>query len=275
MADSYGAGISSVLGSSGNMPHVQITEMTVDTIKFILSNVDLSVANALRRVLLAEVPTMAIDMVFFDENTSELCEEFLAHRLGLIPLDSSRVGEFKFSRDCNCSQACEYCSVALSLDISCMNRQKLDVTSTDLVSSVPDIKPIVLPGKKDILIAQLSTKQTLKLRAYAKKGTGKEHAKWSPVSAVGFEYDPDNKLKHTTYWNEGDIDKEWPKSPNSERKKFHPADKPIDPKSKPSQFFFSVETIGSLSPYDVVVTALAVLQSKLATLSIHLEHTNN
>ena len=44
------------------------------------------------------------------------------------------------------------------------------------------------------------------------EGMAKEHAKCSPCSAVSFEYDPHNRLRHTTYWYETDIKQEWPLS---------------------------------------------------------------
>ena len=55
---------------------------------FSLIGVDAPIANALRRILIAEVPTMAIDRVFIYQNTSIIQDEVLAHRIGLIPLQA-------------------------------------------------------------------------------------------------------------------------------------------------------------------------------------------
>ena len=54
--------------------------------QFDLIGVDCSLANAFRRILLSEVATMAIEKVFVFNNTSLFQDEFLAHRLGLIPI---------------------------------------------------------------------------------------------------------------------------------------------------------------------------------------------
>jgi DNA-directed RNA polymerase II subunit RPB3 len=50
-------------------PFVEIKSRTSDSISFVLRNTDLSIANALRRAMIAEVPTMAIDLVEFESNT--------------------------------------------------------------------------------------------------------------------------------------------------------------------------------------------------------------
>lgn len=48
--------------------------------------IEAPLANAFRRILLSEVPTMAIERVVLYQNTSIIQDEVLAHRLGLIPI---------------------------------------------------------------------------------------------------------------------------------------------------------------------------------------------
>ena len=69
----------------------RIRHLERDSCEFVLSGTDPSVANALRRVILVEVPTIAVDLVEIENNTTALNDEFIAHRLGLIPLVSEKV----------------------------------------------------------------------------------------------------------------------------------------------------------------------------------------
>lgn len=88
---------------------------------------------------------------------------------------------------------------------------------------------------------------------YAPQGIAKEHAKWSPCSAVAFEYDPYNKLRHTSYWFEEDEKAEWPLSENAREEEPPREDEPFDYNAKPEKFYFDVETVGSLTPQEVVL----------------------
>ena len=66
---------------------INVLENKGNDLVFELIGCDASFANALRRILLAEVPTVAIEKVYMWNNTSIIHDEVLAHRLGLIPIN--------------------------------------------------------------------------------------------------------------------------------------------------------------------------------------------
>ena len=65
---------------------IEIKHCTDEEIEFDLIGVDASLANAYRRIMIAEVPSMAFEKVYMMNNTSIMPDEVLAHRLGLIPI---------------------------------------------------------------------------------------------------------------------------------------------------------------------------------------------
>ena len=65
---------------------IEIIKLDDEEIVFDLVGVEPPLANALRRILIAEIPTMAIEKVNMWQNTSIIPDENLAHRMGLIPI---------------------------------------------------------------------------------------------------------------------------------------------------------------------------------------------
>ncbi len=61
---------------------------------------------------------MAIDLVTLYDNSSSLQDEFLAHRLGLIPLRVEEGVNFEYNYDCVCDDHCDKCSVEFKLNVS-------------------------------------------------------------------------------------------------------------------------------------------------------------
>jgi DNA-directed RNA polymerase II subunit RPB3 len=185
--------------------------------------------------------------------------------LGLIPLVSTDIGtQIQYTRECSCQQYCPLCSVELRLDVKCTDQDTISVTSHDLISVHNQIRPITT-GDNDpgILIAKLRKGQHLAVRCVAKKGTAKEHAKWSPCSGIAFEYDPHNRLRHTTYWVEDDVKAEWPISENGKLEREVDDSEPFDYNAKPDKFYMTVESTGALEPKEIVIAGLKILQAKL------------
>ena len=142
-----------------------------------------------------------------------------------MPLNSADAEKLLYRRECDaCEQYCDNCSVTLRLDARCSQGQ-MNVYARDLVKvsgGVSDTlgQPVLSAGagteeegnsqlSAGSVIVKLRKGQEIKLKCVATKGIAKEHAKWAPTAAVGFEYDPHNKLRHIDYWYETDAKQEW------------------------------------------------------------------
>jgi len=156
------------------------------TARFIIEGISAPLANTLRRIILSEVPTMAIDDVIIYENSSVLHDEMLALRLGLIPLKTD-LDSYNLPEKCSCKSdlGCPLCRAILTLDVKA-NKGTRIIYSGDLIPDNPNVAPI----NDRIPIVKLAAGQRIRLEAYAKLGRGKVHAKWQPVSACTYRYKP-------------------------------------------------------------------------------------
>ncbi|RLG48359.1 MAG: DNA-directed RNA polymerase subunit D [Thermoproteota archaeon] len=158
----------------------KILRKNADSVEILLYETNPSLANSFRRALLSEVPVMAVDEVIFYMNTTEFPDEYIAHRLAMIPiktdLSSYRVGDGKI--------------VTLRVD----KRAEKDgevVYSGDLESS----DPAIVPANPNIPIVVMQEGAALRLEAIVRMGKGKWHSKWQAVSGLGYSYFPVYRLR--------------------------------------------------------------------------------
>jgi DNA-directed RNA polymerase alpha subunit len=121
-------------------------------------NIDVSIANSLRRTMLSKIPSIVIHTGKFDENDSSMIEECIMSRLGLIPL--------KKTDNLGSPDNTEYTA-------SINEEGPKTVYSRDIIFS-EGIK-VVDP---DIIILKLKKGEILKFEGFTKEGTGEEHAKY-------------------------------------------------------------------------------------------------
>jgi len=127
----------------------------------------ISFSNAIRRIMISEVPTYAIEDVYIYENSSSMDDEILAHRLGLIPIKGKPLLEN------------EVITFTLEKEGPCT------VYSSDLKSENGEV------AFKNIPIVKLGKGQKIKIECEAIPGIGKVHAKWQPCNAVYKQIDED------------------------------------------------------------------------------------
>ncbi|KIY44185.1 hypothetical protein FISHEDRAFT_51756 [Fistulina hepatica ATCC 64428] len=284
---------------------VQIQRLSNRSIEFDLVGVDASIANAFRRIMLAEVPTICVEHVYVFNNTSVIADEILAHRIGLVPLniDPQQLempGDKPTDRD----------TIIFNIDIECTSNEKAPKGTTDparlyhdheLLSSHLRWKPVGEqvsifadrpppgPTNPNIVLAKLRPGQEINMELHAVKGIAKDHAKFSPVATASYRLLPNIVIKkpiprELAYkfqkcFAEGVIDvepqtKEVSVNPRNLRKDTvsrevlrHPEfDGCVELSRVRDHFIFNVESESAYEPQWIFPESIKIMRDKIATI---------
>jgi DNA-directed RNA polymerase subunit D len=244
---------------------LKLLDKQEDQITFLINETEPYIINAVRRTIIEEVPTMAIEEVVFVKNNSALYDEIISHRLGLLPLTTDLKG-YNLMEDCKCKgKGCARCQIKLILEA----KGPCTVYSENLKSKDPKVKPAFA----NMPITKLLKGQNFQLEVTARLGRGKEHTKFTPglpyyrsLPILTAESNADLKklaekcknvtikgksveIKNLVSWNEAD---EQVCEENGVKVEYSDTD-----------FIFTVESWGHLPPKEIVTTAIELFNSKL------------
>jgi DNA-directed RNA polymerase II subunit RPB3 len=168
--------------------HILEDDSDQGRLTFTLTGSDLRTANDIRRFLVSDVPTLAIEIVEFHTNSSQLYDEVIASRLGLVPLWSGSIVK----------DVQENVEVTLKLSVSTNKRERRMVTSNDIevISRPSDSDPRLGDPVIKVPIVELVNGAKLEMTMIAKFGVAATHAKWSPLN-VRFSYRPGNRVVYS------------------------------------------------------------------------------
>ena len=139
---------------------IEILEDNKGSLSFALKNSTSAYANALRRIAINSVPVFAIDRVTFYENSSAMFDEYIAHRIGLIPIATPQKGYD--DKD----------EILFTLEET---GPKM-VYSKELGSADKEVRV----ANEGIPIIKLGEEQRIRIEAKAVMGTALKHAKFQP-----------------------------------------------------------------------------------------------
>jgi DNA-directed RNA polymerase I and III subunit RPAC1 len=287
------------LGSSysemlSNSLEIKIISSDEEQIVFDMIGVDAAVANALRRIMLAEVPTMAVEYVWMKDNTTVIQDEVLAHRIGLIPIKAD--AKLFEDRPEKSDQATDLNTIVLQMEVT-KKDTKSDEPET-VYSNALQWAPVGDQESRfganglgvvhdDIIMAKLHGRDRISLEAHCYKGIGRDHQKFSPCATASYRLLPDvqfgspvtralaTELKEMCPMDVFDIEdvggvatataarpRNCTMCRECIRKDGWSDGSRVKLFRKADHFIFSVETAGAMKPEDIVKESIAVLKKK-------------
>jgi DNA-directed RNA polymerase subunit D len=248
------------------MMKVSILKSEEERLEFLLEEASPAFANALRRIMVSEVPTMAVESVEFHENSSALYDEIIAHRLAMMPLRFDP-DKMNFADKCKCDgEGCPLCQAVFVVD----KTGPCTVYSGDMKPASSDVKPT----DAKFPIVELLKNQRLKFEAIARVGIGRQHAKWQAANA-SYQYYPEIVVKSEDFRkylhsvpksaieiNEKKVTITDYSKIDTVKKAAEESEGSFEVKEDPARFVFRVESISGLTPEYITITAARLLTEK-------------
>ncbi|XP_055297970.1 DNA-directed RNA polymerases I and III subunit RPAC1 [Sitodiplosis mosellana] len=271
-----------------------------------------SIANAFRRLMLSEVPSMAIEKVYMYNNTSIIQDEVLAHRLGLIPLKANPQ-HFEYKSEDASDDGTDQDTLEYKLKVKCTRRKDAKDTSlpdnlyenekvySGMIKWVPKGKQGTMFRESDvgpvhdkILISKMRPGHELDIKLLAVKGIGKDHAKFSPVSTATYRLLPEITMKQTVTGEDAKIlqscfspgvieinengqayvkEARYDSCSRNVYRYPHLANT-VDIARIRNHFIFTVESVGAYPPHDIFIEAVKILKKKCRQLINELDGTD-
>ncbi|MFW9999798.1 MAG: DNA-directed RNA polymerase subunit D [Candidatus Hodarchaeota archaeon] len=166
--------------------NLEVLEKSDRKLIFVVEGISIEMANAIRRIIISEIPVMAVDEIIILKNDSPLYDEIISHRLGLIPLTTD-LEVYKLPRECECGgYGCPLCQVSLTCEVTNTSTAPLEIYSGDLKSNDPKIIPV----DPNIPIVKIDKNDKVIIEAYAILGLAKDHVKWQAISNIFYRFYP-------------------------------------------------------------------------------------
>lgn len=269
-------------------------------IEFDLIGLKPYVVNAIRQTILNEIPTMAIDEVYFHKNTSMFNCDYISQRLALIPITvDSTLFKFKSKTQPECLNS--HNCIVFNINKKNTESHPIKVYSGDFEfqpvgswqqTMVHKIKPLY----PNIPICILKSNEELSCRLHCIKGIGITHMKFSPGFArysfhSQITLHDVNKMTNETVMRlissfpsgvislqknkQGQlipfVDKERLDRHTRSYKNFNDVARSVEVKYYRDHLIFTVESYGVIEPVDIVINALNIMIYKYETLKQNIQ----
>lgn len=257
-------------------------------VTFQIKDIDLSIVNSIRRVIISEIPTIAfyfdssdtnkIDIII-NKNTGSLHNEFLAHRISLIPIHFNENEIRTFNND----------SYTFKIQKKNKSLSILSVTSADIqvfkdgTLQPPSVRERLFPKNSItgdyVLITKLKPNlyhmeegEEIDIVCKASKGIGLQHARWSPVSQCSFINLKDDIAGQKAFQEKiQKLEENGKALTDSEKKSLRTQFDTLEAyryfkKNKfdePNEFLFSIETECALTPRYLFKEAFGILSQRV------------